>query len=98
MAVGTSVLATGMLIRSRFRSDIGSDIDHLRTQLFMDFYTVVALSSSLGSIPRLFGFESDAIHWAFDFIALPLMIFAFVLLRRVIRLKQALESLSFTAC
>jgi hypothetical protein len=88
IAVGTSVLAAGRLIRSRFRSDIDWEIADLREQLFFDFFAVVALFSSLGSIPRLFDFESDPIHWAFDLIALPLMIYAIVLGYRGLRLKE----------
>jgi hypothetical protein len=84
MAVGTSVLAAGALIRSHFRSDI----DDLRQQFFMDYLAAAVLSSSVGSITRLFRIENDAVHWGLEIVALAVMLYSFVLLVRALRLKE----------
>jgi len=85
--LASTFIAAGMLFRTRLRREVADP----REQVVYDMSTAIALSSMLGSLPKLFQIESDVLQYAAGAVSIVTAIFAFVQLRRLIQLDEVAE-------
>ena len=59
IALASFALACGLLVRGRFREESDDPL----TELLVESMTALVAASTLGSLPRLFGFENEVLRW-----------------------------------
>jgi hypothetical protein len=84
IALATFTIAAGSLLRSR----LWSDSNDPRSELLTESTAAIVASVTLGSLPRLFGLESELLRWCITGVSAVLVVFSWMQLIRVIRLKK----------
>src|SRR5688572_24994242 len=87
IALASFALACGLLLRARFRAES----DDARSELLMDCITALVASSTLGSLPRLFGLENEVLRWGITGVSVVFGVLGWIQLVRVIRLEEGPE-------
>lgn len=81
IALGSFVLAAGMLVRNRLRSD-GDDLE---TEMTKEYISAMVAAGTLGSVPELFDLGHWAVQVGVDIVALAFTVFG---LRQIFRLLK----------
>ena len=84
ITLASTFVAAGTLLHSR----VQPAFDDPQEQVVFDMSTAIALSAMLGSLPRLFHVESNALRYAADAVSIVVAIFVFVQLRQLVRLES----------
>ena len=84
MALASFAIACGLLVRGRFHAETDDD----RVELLMESITALVASSTLGSLPRLFGLENEVLRWGVTGVSAVFGIFGWVQLVRGLRMKK----------
>jgi hypothetical protein len=84
IALASFALACGLLVRGRLRAEA----DDPRTEVLMEAMTALVASSTLGSLPRLFGLENEVVRWSITGVSAAFGVFAWIQIVRGIRQKN----------
>ena len=85
IALASFAFACGLLVRARLRAET----DDPRTELLMDSITALVASSTVGSLPRLFGLENEVLRWGITGVSAVFGVLGWVQLIRAVRLKKS---------